>query len=321
MVVISEDPSDLEDTNACGPDDVSALDADTEDLYHWTNKLIKNTLGGRHLIDNREVNVKFSTEEVHIYGDMHAHKKTKTVSFKTRIIINYLGTVSLGDTVMGELLGSINIPEITNDTLDQDWEFQVKAHEIGPNGDITRDLCPAEKRIVESIEASGDHLRKMVRRVLVQMCKYHEKSCLYMASAPPEETQEDGEAAEKSRVLTRELRLQCLPAKYKTFLDTVKEGKGAEVTAVDVSFCQLTDEDDFGDLLDAIKECENATTMDLSYNNLQDASVQKLIGLLVSGGFSKLTTLRLSNNKLTDVSKTMLSGLKVLRKDLTVVTE
>ena len=57
MVVISEDISDVEEgyekTDACGPDDVSALDADTEDLYHWTNKLIRNSLGGKHLIDSR----------------------------------------------------------------------------------------------------------------------------------------------------------------------------------------------------------------------------------------------------------------------------
>eukprot|EP00976_Prorocentrum_cordatum_P029017 590106-Prorocentrum_minimum.AAC.1 len=53
----------------------------------------------------------------------------------------------------------------------------------------------------------------------------------------------------------------------------------------------------------------------------QDRSVQKLIGPLATGGFPKLKTLRLGNNKLTDVSTTMLNGLKMLRKDLTIVTE
>eukprot|EP00959_Pyramimonas_sp_CCMP1952_P398164 8342235-Pyramimonas_sp.AAC.1 len=119
-------------------------------------------------------------------------------------------------------------------------------------------------------QASGDNLRKMVRKVLSQMCKYHEKSCLYMASEPlEEESGGDDAMPENAKRLTKELRLKCLPSKYKTLLDAAKEGKGAEVTAVDVSFCQLTDDDDFDDLLEAMKLCENATTIDLSYNGFQ----------------------------------------------------
>jgi hypothetical protein len=103
------------------------------------------------------------------------------------------------------------------------------------------------------------------------MCKYFEKGCLYMASEP-EEAQEGLHAAEVDQVstkLTKELRLQCRPNKYRVFLDSVKEGKGAELTAVDASFCQLTHEDDFDDILGALLQCENVTAIDLSYNGFK----------------------------------------------------
>lgn len=88
---------------------------------------------------------------------------------------------------------------------------------------------------------------------------------------------------------------------------------------VNLAFCDLRGVD-LAELVDAaFKPNTVATTLDLSNNpQLDDAALQPLLIALATGAMPALTTLRLRATGAATVTKTMVQGLKMMRKTLTV---
>jgi len=97
--------------------------------------------------------------------------------------------------------------------------------------------------------------------------------------------------------------------------------EGKVEAACRLSFIGINDED-LGELIQAIRDSEIVEELDLSHNNISDQGVQNLVGSMVNGGFPRLKELKIYANKFTHLGTTMLSqGLRILRKNLTVHLE
>mmetsp|Transcript_11432 Transcript_11432/g.15588 ORF Transcript_11432/g.15588 Transcript_11432/m.15588 type:complete len:314 (-) Transcript_11432:162-1103(-) len=291
---------------------------DREDLWQWANELLRKELCGKNIINSSDCKVVFSDENLHCYGDILGNRSSSSVTFEMRLVLHYTGRVFLGEACVGQLIGYINVPKVTHEGLEEEWEVQVKPFECGPQVDLVRDLCQAEQSILHTMQSSAAAFRLQVGAVLRRMLDYYNPPASQPASTP-------GPAAVASSSSARQvqaeaaLREQCKPDKYKQFLCEVVEGRGEAMTEVDLTFCSLTDQD-FQPVLQALASCPNVISIDLQYNELTDVSIQMLIAPMASGSMPILKTLRLGNNKFGEVGDTVLTGLRMLRKEITVLT-
>jgi len=87
---------------------------------------------------------------------------------------------------------------------------------------------------------------------------------------------------------------------------------------VRLSFLGMRDED-LDAMVEELRDREHIEHIDLTFNHLKDAGIQRLVGSLANKKcLPGLKTLRVYKNEFTSLGKQMLSGLKILRKSLEV---
>ena len=94
----------------------------------------------------------------------------------------------------------------------------------------------------------------------------------------------------------------------------------SSLTEYRLSFLGMRDDD----LELLVAECRSSDTVesiDLSFNRIQDGGVQKLVAALAQKAFPKLKALRIYKNEFTGLGRTVLEGLKFIRKDVVVEVE
>jgi len=101
-----------------------------------------------------------------------------------------------------------------------------------------------------------------------------------------------------------------------------KEGakEGGDPAELRLSFMTMHD-DDLALFIEKKRSSPTITSIDLSFNRISDLGGQNLGACLSTGGFPALQELRVYKNEFTHLGKCMFQGLKILRKQLEVLTE
>ena len=117
-----------------------------------------------------------------------------------------------------------------------------------------------------------------------------------------------------------EARQQALPQRYRDALESLRGPGAAELEAVSVSSCDLTD-GELSELHSLLAAAPGLRSLDLSGNRLTNGALQPLAAALAAGTAPRLERLDLRGNKLCPPAGTILGGLKVLRKGLKIEWE
>lgn len=89
-------------------------------------------------------------------------------------------------------------------------------------------------------------------------------------------------------MLSEKLRQECMPLKYKSFLEDVSQGKVEELKTVDLTFCTLQ-EPDVDKVMEALKACVHTITLDLQYNELKVSGWARRLNLAFQKSLKRLS--------------------------------
>ena len=128
------------------------------------------------------------------------------------------------------------------------------------------------------------------------------------------EMEQQAAAEERGR---EEERQRAIPQRYKDAVASLRGPGAAELEALSVSRCRLTD-GELAELQELLPAAAGIRSLDLSHNRLTNGALQALVAALAGGAAPRLEQLDLRGNQLSPLAGTMLRGLQVLRKGLAV---
>lgn len=128
------------------------------------------------------------------------------------------------------------------------------------------------------------------------------------------EMEQQAAAEERGR---EEERQRAIPQRYKDAVASLWGPGAAELEALSVSRCRLTD-GELAELQELLPAAAGIRSLDLSHNRFTNGALQALVAALAGGAAPRLEQLDLRGIQLSPLAGTMLRGLQVLRKGLAV---
>lgn len=329
-------------------EDVAELDisqkSGKKETWHWDEKDLSSLVEAKlnemfhekvwvQKKDDESNNVHIKTTHAEHSGEAFLSRRRGKLfcTYNLKISVFWHGKLLVGSSEIGYGAGRFVLPEVSYDNEDPaKWQFESDYDRTGGFGAClnptmkTRDLTEYEQHLQNIAEAEiGPEVRKKVAD-LVQCLKdalAKARAGEKVLLAPQETNQNDdgkpsAESQKKAEEYCRELHLQMVGQKYFDFIKSEEDQAN-----VSLSCCSI-DDVDLEPVLGILKsERGNAiTTLDLSFNSIEDGGLQQLCAALGGGAAPNLKVLKLGHNvKLSDkVSKMMLKGLKCIRRTVDV---
>jgi len=256
-------------------------------------------------------------------------------TYNLKISVFWHGKLLVGGSEIGYGAGRFVLPEVSYDQQDPaKWQFESDYDRTGGFGAClnptmkTRDLTEYEQHLQNIAEAEiGPEVRKKIEELVeclqeaLAKARAGEKVLL---EPTKEDSKEDAKSAADSQARAeeygRELHLQMVGKKYFDFLKSEGDHETDQAN-VSLSCCSIDDKDLVA-VLERLKSDRSIciTTLDLSFNSIEDSGLQQLCAVLGAGAAPNLKVLKLGHNvKLSEkVSKMMLKGLKCIRRAVDV---
>lgn len=335
----------VEEINISGKESNNKKSGNKKDTWHWDEKDLGSLVDAKlaaMFADKAYVNKKdaegnhviIKTTEAKQEGEafLSRRKGKMYCTYNLKITVNWHGKLMVGSTEIGFGAGRFVLPEVSYDNCDPSkWQMESDFDRTGGFGAClnpsmkTRELTEYEEQLMSVAEAEiGPEVRKKAQEIVeclqeaLAKAQKGEKVLVELDTGADEVAKaEKAERDAKAAAYGRELHLQMVGKKYFSFIN----GEDPELTDVSLSCCSIDDEDLVA-VLEVLKSerGQNITSLDLSFNSLEDGGLQQICAALGSGAAPRLKVLRLGHNmKFSEkVSKGIVRGLKLLRKAVDV---
>ena len=180
---------------------------------------------------------------------------------------------------------------------------------------IVRDQCL--EVIAPRVQALRAELQSLAAGQAPEEARSRNSAALQQEEARTVAAEQRAAEEERGRA---EARRQALPQRYRDALESLRGPGAADLEAVSVSSCDLTD-GELSELHSLLAAAPGLRSLDLSGNRLTNGALQPLAAALAAGTAPRLERLDLRGNKLCPPAGTILGGLRVLRKGLKIEWE
>uniref|UniRef100_A0A7S3K4E0 Activator of Hsp90 ATPase AHSA1-like N-terminal domain-containing protein n=1 Tax=Aureoumbra lagunensis TaxID=44058 RepID=A0A7S3K4E0_9STRA len=320
------------------------------DLTAWIRQWLEMNINDATLIDNEAHKIR-CRESYRDDGEcvLQSRKNEMFVVYGLDLIVKWYAQRRLGDRVLGEARGRIQITNFCS-TLDEEeyivqgeWQYKRPLSQGTPGlegldagskidadaSDIEIDLRNAVSQLfLGPLKQRLQELRTQLNRIPIE--KANTGSIPDPQPLPKIDHLPMKRAEASTREFVQSLKAQMRSPNFEARLEEIRTGTRSDG---DFRSMCLTDAD-IPIIVAALPpkkknknehsnngtKSKDLTSLDLSYNEITDAGLQPLLCALATGAAPSLRTLRFDQTKLSDVAKKQFIGLTSIRKNITLLS-